>query len=94
MDFFLDTTKLQGPAPGTFEANILRSTTVPYQEIVTSGGQYPLPAQPSSPPATGPVVVIRLEGLSVLPCFANGLDPVAVGGTHPAAKRDPQGNRA
>ena len=78
MDFLLDNTKLRGPAPGTFEANILRSITVPYQEIVTSGGQYPLPAHPISPPPSGPVIVIKLEGLSGLPSFAKALGPFAV----------------
>jgi hypothetical protein len=78
MNFLLDTTKLQGPAPGTFEANILRSITVPYQDIVTSGGQYPLPAQPTSPPPSGPPLVIKLEGLDKLPSFADGLTPLVV----------------
>lgn len=78
MDFFLDKTKLQGPAPGTFEANILRTLTVPFQEIVTSGGQYPLPAHPSSPPPSGPMIVIRLAGSSILPSFAKGLDPLVM----------------
>jgi hypothetical protein len=78
MDLLLDKSKIQGPAPGTFEANILRSITVPYQEIVTSGGQYPLPAHPVSPPPSGPVIVIKLEGLSALPSFAKGLVSFAV----------------
>jgi hypothetical protein len=76
MNFFLDPTKLQGPAPGTFEANILRNITVPYQEIVTSGGQYPLPAHPLFPPPPGPEIVITLEGLSGLPSFTKGLGPL------------------
>jgi hypothetical protein len=78
MDFLLDKTKIQAPAPGTFEANILRSITVPYQEIVTSGGQYPLPAHPFSPPPPGPAILINLEGMSPLPSFTKGLDPIAV----------------
>ena len=78
MDFLLDNKKFQWPAPGTFEANILRSITVPFQEIVTSGGQYPLPAPPISLPLLGPVIVIKLEGLSKAPTFANGLAPLAL----------------
>jgi hypothetical protein len=73
MDFVLDKTKIQGPAPGTFEANILRTITVPYQEIDTSGGQYPLPANPMVGPIPGPAIVIKLEGLSKLPSLAKGL---------------------
>jgi hypothetical protein len=36
--FLLDKTKLQGPIPGTFEANILRGITVPYQELLRLAG--------------------------------------------------------
>jgi hypothetical protein len=78
MAFLLDKTKLQGPAPGTFAANILRSITVPYQEIVTSGGQYPLPAQPIARPAHGPAIVIKLEGLSKLPSLAKGVGTIVI----------------
>lgn len=78
MNFLLDKTKLQGPPPGTFEANILRSITVPYQEIITSGGQYPGPAQPISRPSHGPEIVIHLEDLSAVPSFSNGLNPIVI----------------
>jgi hypothetical protein len=78
MNFILDKTKIQWPPPGSFEANILRSITVPFQEIVISGGQYPLPAHPSPTPPTRPVVVINLVGLGPLPAFANGFVPLAV----------------
>jgi hypothetical protein len=74
MDFVLDKTKIQAPAPGTFEANILRNITVPYQEIDTSGGQYPLPGHPLAGASPGPAIVIKLEGLSKLPSLARGLD--------------------
>jgi hypothetical protein len=77
MVFVFDKTKIQAPAPGSFEANILRSITVPFQEIVTSGGQYPLPAQPLPSPPPGPVIVIKLEGLTELPSFAKGLAPLS-----------------
>ena len=73
MDIFLDKTKIQGPAPGTFEANILRNITVPYQEIDTSGGQYPLPAHPMAGPIPGLTIAIKLEGLTRLPSLEKGL---------------------
>lgn len=76
MDFQLDPKKIRGPAPGSFEANILRSITVPFQEIVTSGGQYPLPSHPVSRPSHGPTIVIELQGLSEPPRFANGFGPL------------------
>jgi hypothetical protein len=76
MVFFLDKKKIQAPAPGTFEANILRSITVPFQEIVTSGGQYPLPAEPMPSTSPGLVIVIKLEGLTELPSFVKGLGPL------------------
>jgi hypothetical protein len=94
MDFLLEKSKIQGPAPGTFEANILRSITVPYQEIVTSGGQYPPPEHPSSPPPSGPAIVIKLEGLSKLPSFGRGLEPVAVEEDRSAEKGNSQDNQA
>ncbi len=78
MDFHLDITKLYGPAPGSFEANILRSIAVPFQEMVTSGGQYPLPEHPVFPSIPGPPIVIQLEGLSYLSSFKTGVTPLAI----------------
>jgi len=76
MKFVFDKSKIQGPAPGTFEANILRSITVPFQEIDTSGGQYPLPVHPTFPAQRGPAIVIKLEGLTQLLSFPKGLAPL------------------
>ena len=89
MAIILDMTKIQGPAPGTFEANILRSTAVPYQEIDVSGGQYPLPSPTNYPPPSRPVV-IKLEGLSVFPSFANKVDPITIDGSRKAGTNDTQ----
>jgi hypothetical protein len=47
MAFHLDAAKIQGPLPGSFEANILRTIAVPYQTIDVSGGQYPPPRPPA-----------------------------------------------
>jgi len=78
MDFLLDKSKICRTAPGTFEANILRSIAVPYQEIVTSGGQYPLPTHPIASAPRGRAIVIRLEGLSAVPSFAKELPSLTV----------------
>jgi hypothetical protein len=63
MEFRLDFEKIQWPPLGSFEANILCSITVPFQEIVISGGQHPLPSPPIRRPPHGSPIVISWEGL-------------------------------
>ena len=63
MNIDLDLSNLEWPPPGSFEANILKSITVPFQEIDNSGDQCPPPPHPRPRPLKGPMFVIKLEGL-------------------------------
>ena len=75
MHITLDLSKLVWPPPGSFEAHIIDSITVPFQEIDDSGGEYP--PRPDSPPRPlkGPMFVIQLEGLEKPLCFTKEVDP-------------------
>ena len=76
MNIILDFENLEWPPPGSFEANILKSITVPFQEIDNSGGEYP--PKPNAPPRPlkGPMFVINLEGLEKKLCFTKEAEPV------------------
>ena len=75
MNFILDFENLEWPPPGSFEANILKSITVPFQEIDNSGGQYPPKPHDPPRPLKGPMFVIDLEGLEKKLCFTKEVDP-------------------